>query len=45
MEKVYTKTQGVMQDVVSGFCPGCMHGTAHKLVGEVVEELGMLEEY
>lgn len=44
MEKVYTKTQGVFQDVVSGFCPGCMHGTAHKLVGEVVEELGMLDK-
>ena len=39
MKKVYEKTLGVFPDMVSGFCPGCMHGTAHKLVGEVVQEL------
>ncbi len=44
MEKVYEKTLGLLPEVVSGFCPGCMHGTAHKLVGEVVQELGMLDK-
>jgi len=44
MKKVYEKTLGVLPDVVSGFCPGCMHGTAHKLVGEAVQELGMLDK-
>ena len=40
MEKVYKRTIGVKPNAVSGFCPGCMHGTIHKLIGEVVEELG-----
>ena len=25
----------------SGFCPGCGHGLASRLVGEVAEELGI----
>lgn len=28
--------------MVSGFCPGCMHGTVFKLIGEVLEELDIL---
>ena len=44
MEKVYKRTIGVKPNAVSGFCPGCMHGTIHKLIGEVVEELGMLDK-
>ena len=44
MEKVYKRTIGIKPDFVSGFCPGCMHGTVHKLIGEVVEELGMLDK-
>ncbi len=44
MEKVYTRTKGILPDAVSGFCPGCMHGTIHKLIGEAVEELGMLDK-
>ena len=44
MEKVYGRTKGVRDDMVVGFCPGCMHGTIFKLIGEVLEELGMLEK-
>ena len=44
MEKVYKRTIGIKPDFVNGFCPGCMHGTVHKLIGEVVEELGMLDK-
>ena len=33
-----------MKDAVSGFCPGCMHGTIHKLIGEVLEDMGLLEK-
>lgn len=40
MEKVYKRTSLIEKDKVSGFCPGCMHGTVHKMIGEVVEELG-----
>ena len=43
MAQVYKRTQGILPDTVSGFCPGCMHSTVHKLIGEVVEELGMLD--
>lgn len=44
MEKIYARTQGIRPDVVSGFCPGCMHSTAIKLIGEVLEEMGLLEK-
>lgn len=44
MKKVYKRTDGIMKDAVSGFCPGCMHGTIHKLIGEVLEEMGLLEK-
>lgn len=26
------------------YCPGCTHGTAHRLVAEVIDELGLLQE-
>lgn len=44
MEKVYKRTDGIKKDAVSGFCPGCMHGTVHKLVGEVLEEMGLFDK-
>ena len=39
MEKIYTRTKTIQEDKVSGFCPGCMHSTVMKLIGEVLEEL------
>lgn len=39
MELIYTKTKTIQQGKVSGFCPGCMHDTVMKLIGEVLEEL------
>ena len=44
MEQVYKRTKGIRDDMVSGFCPGCMHGTVFKLIGEVLEELDILEK-
>ena len=44
MEKVYARTKGIRDDMVVGFCPGCMHGTVFKLIGEVLEDLGVLEK-
>lgn len=41
MEKVYSRTSCIRSDMVSGFCPGCMHGTIFKLIGETLEELGI----
>ena len=36
---VYKKTK-LMTDKVLSSCPGCGHGTAHRLIMEVIEELG-----
>ncbi len=44
MEKIYTRTKTIQEDKVSGFCPGCMHSTVIKLIGEVMEELGVVEK-
>jgi len=33
-----------MTDVVNSYCPGCGHGIAHRLVAEVIDELGMREK-
>ena len=26
------------------YCPGCSHGTVHKLIAEVIEEMGLAEK-
>lgn len=36
---VYQKTK-LMTDKTLSYCPGCGHGTAHRLTMEVIEELG-----
>jgi len=40
---VYQKTK-LMTDNVLHYCPGCGHGTAHRLVMEVVEEMDIQTE-
>lgn len=37
---VYSKTP-LMLDKTLSYCPGCGHGTVHRLIMEVVEELGI----
>ena len=44
MEKIYTRTKTIQADKVSGYCPGCMHGTVIKLIGEVLEELDVVDK-
>jgi len=39
---VYVKTK-LMTDKPLSYCPGCGHGTAHRIVMEVIEELGLEE--
>ena len=41
--KVYSKTP-LMTDKVLSYCPGCGHGTTHRLIMEVVEEMGIQED-
>ena len=43
MEKIYGKTKTIQEDKVSGFCPGCMHSTVIKLIGEVLEEMELVD--
>lgn len=44
MEKIYTRTKTLQEDKVSGFCPGCMHSTVIKLMGECLEELNIVDK-
>ena len=41
MAIVYQKTKG-LTDAELHYCPGCTHGIVHKLVAEVLEEMGVL---
>ncbi len=41
MTVVYEKTKGLTEKQTH-YCPGCTHGVIHKLVGEVLVELGIL---
>lgn len=42
-EVVYSRPQS-LTDVYTHYCPGCTHGIAHRLVAEVLDELGIREE-
>ncbi|MCD7935398.1 MAG: thiamine pyrophosphate-dependent enzyme, partial [Tannerellaceae bacterium] len=39
---VYEKP-GLMNENPMHYCPGCSHGVIHKLIAEVIEEMGMEE--
>lgn len=43
MERIYTRTKTIQEDKVSGFCPGCMHSTVIKLIGEALEEMDLVD--
>lgn len=32
-----------LTDIVTHYCPGCIHGIAHRLIAEVLDELGIRE--
>ena len=44
MELVYSRTKTIQEDKVSGFCPGCMHSTVVKLIGEALEEMNLVDK-
>ncbi len=41
---VYSKPR-LMNDNPMHYCPGCSHGVVHKLVAEVIDEMGMEENH
>src|SRR5450756_44706 len=40
---VYKKTN-IMTDNILSYCPGCGHGTAHRILAEIIDELGLQSE-
>ncbi|SMB88720.1 2-oxoglutarate ferredoxin oxidoreductase subunit beta [Thermanaeromonas toyohensis ToBE] len=42
MKKVFSRPQAMTEEKMH-YCPGCTHGIAHRLVAEVIDELGILE--
>jgi 2-oxoglutarate ferredoxin oxidoreductase subunit beta len=42
MEVVYQRPEA-LADVSTHYCPGCTHGVIHRLVAEVIDELGVRE--
>ena len=43
MEVVYTRPESLTTTTTHN-CPGCTHGTAHRLVAEVLDEMGIREK-
>lgn len=43
MEKIFSHPQS-LRDAPTHYCPGCGHGIAHRLVAEIVDELGIREK-
>ncbi len=41
-ERVYRRPEA-LSDAFTHYCPGCTHGVAHRLIAEVVDELGIRE--
>ena len=43
-ENLVLKKSGLLTDNVMHYCPGCTHGVVHKLIAEVIEELGIQDQ-
>ncbi|MDD5644854.1 MAG: thiamine pyrophosphate-dependent enzyme [bacterium] len=43
MKWIYKKPEA-LQDNVTHYCPGCGHGIAHRIIAEVIDELGIREQ-
>jgi len=43
-ENLVYKRSGIMTDNILSYCPGCGHGTAHRILAEVIEEEGIQSE-
>ncbi|MDE5811735.1 MAG: 2-oxoglutarate oxidoreductase, partial [Muribaculaceae bacterium] len=40
--KVYSRP-ALLDDNIMHYCPGCTHGVVHKLVAEVIDQMGLQE--
>jgi len=43
-ENLVYKKSDVMTDSIMHYCPGCSHGTVHRIIAEVIEEMGIQSE-
>jgi len=43
MDLIYKRPES-LSDTVTHYCPGCTHGVAHRLVAEVIDEMGLREK-
>ena len=41
--KVYSKPE-LLEEVHMHYCPGCSHGVVHKILAEVIAEMGLTED-
>ena len=42
-ELVYKRPSAIPEKAISGFCPGCLHSAACKLIAEVIDEMDLAE--
>ena len=42
-EKTYQRPDS-LTDILTGYCPGCTHGVAHRLIAEVIDEMKIREK-
>jgi 2-oxoglutarate ferredoxin oxidoreductase subunit beta len=43
-EQIVYQRPETLSDVFTHYCPGCTHGVAHRLIAEVLDELGVREK-
>ncbi|MCM8789738.1 MAG: thiamine pyrophosphate-dependent enzyme [Candidatus Omnitrophica bacterium] len=43
MKKIYSRPKS-LRNISTHYCPGCGHGIAHRLIAEIVDELGIREK-
>ena len=43
VEQIVYQRPETLLDVATHYCPGCSHGLIHKLIAEVIDELGIRE--
>ena len=44
MQQVFSIPKAFKENFKYTFCPGCDHGIAIRLIGEVIDELGIIED-
>lgn len=43
MKQVFARTKGLTERTTH-YCPGCTHGIIHRLIGEILEEMNIIEK-